>query len=488
MATVASLQAQLQTASTFLAAQRRTLSQVDLNNHMEAMARSLHAQISNTVIDYNDATTLTQHIRASAFSDSIKDMFTTAVAERALHTTAVHGSAHARTQVLLYPLNYFTRTEWGLFNDQTRSQTHHVAVAGHRFKLLKVKNPSEQTLRNLAALIALMIWPGVDPPPQATLALVAELKAYIRLSPVEGGPRVDHYPPDPSNLPRALYTHAYTTEPPVRVTLSRYHEMCTRVVLRTSHNSVRNSSGGGSVQALLGLLAGQTTSPSQMRLALGDVMRSSPPQGSGQRQPSEGQLTLLDIQPNLALTTEPSAPATDRDAASASLRRRLFNKQPSSIVKAQTGAPTAAADDGDPSIESMENMARSVYAKKAGSKQKASKSKQTESKVTKVMKGKLKVMKGNLKKGQKSKQEKPIKKQEQDTKTDQGKKDKRPPVPAPRMGTTIFYNDGKINISKLKRGYRVFRLKTDRVDKLVRWDNFPCRRDAWNAALDIIDE
>ena len=80
MATVASLQAQLQTASTFLAAQRGTLSQGDLNNHMVAMSRSLHAQISNTVIDYNDATTLTQHIRASAFSDSIKDMFTTAVA------------------------------------------------------------------------------------------------------------------------------------------------------------------------------------------------------------------------------------------------------------------------------------------------------------------------------------------------------------------------------------------------------------------------
>ena len=488
MATVGSLQAQLQTASSFLASQRGTLSQVDLDNHMNAMSRSLHAQISNTVIDYNDASTLTQSIRASAFSDSIKDMFTTAVAERALQTAAAHGSAHARTQVLLYPLNYFTRTEWALFNDQTRVQHQHVAVAGNRFKLLKVSNPDEQTIRNFAALIACMLWPGVDPPPAATLALVTDLKAYIRLNPVHGGPRVDHYPPDPDNLPRALYTHAYTTAPPVRVTLSRYHEMCTRVVLRTSHNSVRSNSGGGSVQALLGLLTGQTTTPSQRRLALEDVtgavaIARQGAVGSSQRQSFQEQLQLLDIQSNPALTTapsapatEPPAPATDGDAVPPSCRRRLVNKQPSSIVQAQTGAPTAAADGGDPSIESMEEMARSVYASNAGSKQSAGKPKQK----------KTKVMKGKLKKDQKGKQKKLGKQEEQGTKPKKGKQDKRPPVPAPKMGTTVHYGKGKVNVSVLKRGYRVFRLASDRVDKLVRWDHFSTRRDAWHAALDII--
>ena len=42
-------------------------------------------------------------------------------------------------------------------------------------------------------------------------------------------------------------------------------------------------------------------------------------------------------------------------------------------------------------------------------------------------------------------------------------------------------------MSVLKRGYRVFKHKTDIVDKLVRWDKFANRHTAWNAALDIID-
>ena len=68
------------------------------------------------------------------------------------------------------------------------------------------------------------------------------------------------------------------------------------------------------------------------------------------------------------------------------------------------------------------------------------------------------------------------------------KKGERPPVPAPMMGTTIFYEKGKVNVSLSKKGYRVFRRSSDRVDKLVHWSAFSRRRDAWHAALDIIDK
>ena len=64
---------------------------------------------------------------------------------------------------------------------------------------------------------------------------------------------------------------------------------------------------------------------------------------------------------------------------------------------------------------------------------------------------------------------------------------KRPAPPPSKMGTTVLYRNGKVNVSLLKRGYRVFKDKGDKVDKLVQWSKFPSLKAAWAGALDIID-
>ena len=60
----------------------------------------------------------------------------------------------------------------------------------------------------------------------------------------------------------------------------------------------------------------------------------------------------------------------------------------------------------------------------------------------------------------------------------------RPPMPSDTGGTT-FYKYGKILVCVPKRGYRVFRHRTDRVDKMVRWRDD--KEAAWAQALDLID-
>ena len=56
------------------------------------------------------------------------------------------------------------------------------------------------------------------------------------------------------------------------------------------------------------------------------------------------------------------------------------------------------------------------------------------------------------------------------------------------MGTSVEYNGGKVKISIGNQGYRVFQRATDRVDRLVKWERFRSTREAWHAALDLIDE
>ena len=63
--------------------------------------------------------------------------------------------------------------------------------------------------------------------------------------------------------------------------------------------------------------------------------------------------------------------------------------------------------------------------------------------------------------------------------------DSRPGVPEESSGT-VWYNNGKIQISESKKAYRVFLRRGDRVDKLARWGGD--KADAWSRALCMIED
>ena len=63
----------------------------------------------------------------------------------------------------------------------------------------------------------------------------------------------------------------------------------------------------------------------------------------------------------------------------------------------------------------------------------------------------------------------------------------RPPLPKLKMGTTIFYLTGKINVSVPKQAFRVFPDKSNVVDKLVRWQACTSHKAAWIEALKMIE-
>ena len=482
MATPASLRTQLQSASSFLSAQQGALAPIDIAHHMDAMARSLLSQITGMSMDYSEATDLTQLVRDSTFADDIKHRIITALAEQALRGVAQRGVLRRSTQSLLYPLNYMTRSDWQVFNDRNQTQAQLVAIMGARLKKLRVSNPTEATIRNASAVLACMLWPEVDPQPQATLALATDLKQWIKLAGALDGVRLETYPPDPTILPRPLFTAAYEDEAPVRVTLSRYLEMTRRIVMRTSHSSVagRRGENTNAVQALMDLIGLQSPRPSPSPSFL--TLTRSPP--SSTSIPHLQSLQIPDAQP-ASLPSTGGVPALldlPRASPRVDTRRRISRKQPASVVETQF----ASVANNAPTLEAIEGMARSIYAGKKGAQDKKNGKAATEAKETSAKK----TAKTKPKKTTQVKTAPKVKIEKASAATQPMKKFKgdRPSPPPSRMGTTVLYRGGKVNVSLLKGGYRVFKDKGDRVDKLVRWANLSSRKAAWAAALDIIGE
>ena len=64
---------------------------------------------------------------------------------------------------------------------------------------------------------------------------------------------------------------------------------------------------------------------------------------------------------------------------------------------------------------------------------------------------------------------------------------KRPPLPKLKMGTTVYYLTGKVNVSLAKECFRVFADTANVVDQQVRWNAHTTHQEAWDDALSRIE-
>ena len=155
-------------------------------------------------------------------------------------------------QLLTRPLVFFTRLDWMLFDDPTKSIDQKTDRIVHRFsKRLGVTHPHEQTYKRLAAMLVLAHFMGQAWPKYSHIfAIVNSLKEAFNAvrAPFPHG-HIIQYPASPSDLPPVIQAFAYDSDdPPIIKDLDRFEQVAEyHVPLRT--NSKLLTAEGYSPQA-----------------------------------------------------------------------------------------------------------------------------------------------------------------------------------------------------------------------------------------------
>ena len=89
-----------------------------------------------------------------------------------MHAAALRVTQKRTPQTIRNPICVFTKSDWLAFREQGKSQGQLVSRMIQWIRLSGVHTATEQTVRKLAAILACMMWPTVDPSPTLTHALV----------------------------------------------------------------------------------------------------------------------------------------------------------------------------------------------------------------------------------------------------------------------------------------------------------------------------
>lgn len=485
MASLASLQAMISTADAFLEANASMLAPAAMTTHEAALVQSLITQVQNTSLQVTDATALNTAVNHSRFSTVSKTAIAGVITQRAMDTVARVVNVRRNCQQFLAPCQFMTSEDWGIFDDTTKSQAQKVTCLGLRYKLLRVTNLSEQSIRHATAILASAIWPDTIPTPTMMLSLAHDIKTMVvanRTSQMSS--HIDVYPDDPHDLPADVFAAAYADSPPLFREPLRYGEMLRRVVLRSSNRQLastvplspsspqlqRGGSQASLMQSLIHMLQGSQPNAEPIIRLLPPRQRGSPVGGMIHAL-QDGLVGLAGEHvalPGIAAATPELA--SNGQAADSSHMPRLAAPVEATITPPTMPEPLTALNGNDVSlVDEMERAAADVTSASGIAKRPATAEP-------------LQPAKGvRAKRPAAAEPLHPAKKRPAAACAG------RPKVPPSEMGTTVMYNGGKIHVSVGKSGYRVFVRDTDRVDQLVKWANYKSKALAWSAALDKID-
>ena len=202
-----------------------------------AMAASLALQIWQANLSLADATALAQTIGADPhMSAEDKSRCAQAALQRAMSLAGGARPAGNGLQSLENPMEYLTASDWVKLDAEKLTRASAVQVAVARFQMLGLIAPSEQTVKNISALLATVLYPDSLPSPAEAHTLVQDIKTSVRAHAVSiiypRGPAV--YPATPAELPSLEYSRAYShADPPVSRVAGRYYVLKQTIVLRT---------------------------------------------------------------------------------------------------------------------------------------------------------------------------------------------------------------------------------------------------------------
>ena len=234
--------AQINACDGYFASQRGLISDHTFRASLQSMTDSLSHQINELgTMDVAAAARMNTAIQGTvSFLVEHKQQIASAIATRVLQPTA--GKCRRGTQTLTDVRKYFTENDWKVFEDPKITLSQKVIVACDRLMLLGLKNPSETSVRAIAAALALVHFPSASP--NELYGLVVDIKMGLharRDASTDVVPPhlyICKYPDTPRDLPPDCYNLAYGHENAVHKDLSGYSAMMNKIPLRSTNRQL----------------------------------------------------------------------------------------------------------------------------------------------------------------------------------------------------------------------------------------------------------
>ena len=241
-----SLLAQIGNCDKFFHSQRGLVSDETLQASMTSMSQSLKDQIGRLPeVDVASAARLNDAVQhASSFSAALKAEMATAITERCTQATN-SGLASKRTlQTMKDARGYFTPTDWQSFEDENITLCQKVNVCADRLMLVGMRNPSEQTLKTVVAVLAVSHFPHAAA--KELYGLVIDLKMAMHSRRGHDFPQrllLTKFPLMPDGLSHELFARAYSQERPTYKDTNGYTAMVAKIPLRNTNKHLVNMPG-----------------------------------------------------------------------------------------------------------------------------------------------------------------------------------------------------------------------------------------------------
>ena len=255
---------------------------LDISLVRSSLVTAFKARVSMTAIDTHGLTMLSDVILSSAFSNSEK-------ADLCAHVNnQVHlGSRGPDSSVKVMRMSnlpdmqlYIKQSTWDILMDENASRSAKLDAITLTWAALGMSVITEQTIKSGATILSLFLWPSDAPPSQSSLDLVRDIKVHFKAIPKSGKghlPFLAEYPLDPTQLPEAIYAHAYAIEAPAKQRMAAYNMRSTTIPLRCSGRAVRTMAAP--VRSPTGSAAGRSVDTNQVLSNLLGVLGIQMPQG-----------------------------------------------------------------------------------------------------------------------------------------------------------------------------------------------------------------
>ena len=202
------------------------------------LVKGLSSKITSIqVMDPTIARTILESVQASALGGSYKDILSSAVEQRlssGFEKTSVKQSKDP--QLMTNVCAFLTISDWQTIDGPRSAPGAIMSVICARLSALNIQSLHEQTVKaSVTIIISIMktrsqVWPSYHMIHDWVNGFKKEFQLHKRASDL---PCVLKFPQDPSGIPQALYTAAYTEEdPPVVRSIPMFKAMSEMVPLR----------------------------------------------------------------------------------------------------------------------------------------------------------------------------------------------------------------------------------------------------------------
>ena len=237
-----------------LVMQKWSMSKDQWDSTLKGLAESLLAKVCGIgTITVAECTEVCEAVNKSVLTDGYKGQLSTALTARCFAdgaAAAAAAPAKAETQLMHYPLAYFTPSDWVLLGDPYRGVTQKVEVVCNRLRAIGCTHPDEQSYGYIAGVVAAVHCPSAAPDSLYSLVLETKAAFHTARGTRPGCVRLPRFPDEPKFLPEEVFKHGYpdADDQPVLKSIDGFQALVSSIPLRKTRKSIRHAGAGSSSQ------------------------------------------------------------------------------------------------------------------------------------------------------------------------------------------------------------------------------------------------